>query len=104
MPHNVKHTFATAVLGVMLTAATACAAPRGRMYVNAVPPAPVYEVRRASPGPAYVWTDGYYRWTGRNYAWTPGRWVAKPRANAKWVKGRWEKNRKGYYYVEGKWK
>ena len=81
MPHNVKQLLATAALGVMLTASAACAAPRGRMYVTAVPPAPIVEYSRPAPGPAFVWTDGYYRWTGRNYAWTPGRWVARPRPN-----------------------
>jgi len=104
MPHNVKHAFATAALGVILTVTTACAAPSGRVYVTAVPPPPIVEVRRAAPGPAYVWVDGYHHWNGRAYVWTPGRWVAKPRSNSKWVKGHWEKSKKGYYYVEGRWR
>jgi len=105
MPNRAfRQLFAAAVLGVALTAASACAPPRGRVYVTAVPPAPIVEVRRAAPGPAYVWVDGYQRWNGRAYAWVPGRWVAKPRAKATWVKGKWVKDRKGYYYVEGHWR
>jgi len=72
-----RQLFAATVLGVALTAASACAPPRGRVYVNAVPPPPIVEVRRAAPGPAYVWIDGYHRWNGRAYVWVPGRWAAK---------------------------
>jgi len=104
MPRSFKQFFAAAVLGGALTAGSACAAPAGRVYVTAVPPAPVVEVRRPAPGRGYVWVEGYHRWNGRAYAWVPGRWVAKPRSNARWIKGHWERSKKGYYYVQGHWK
>src|SRR5438034_3412584 len=30
-----------------------------------------------APGPGYVWTRGYWRWTGADYVWVPGSWVVR---------------------------
>jgi hypothetical protein len=101
---SLKQLLGGTVLGAILLTAPACAEPRGRIYVTAAPPRPIVEVRRVAPGPAYVWVDGYHRWDGRAYRWVPGRWEAKPRARATWVKGKWVKGRKGYYFVDGHWR
>ena len=89
---------------ITLTSACATAAPRGRVYLRVGPPAPVYEVRVASPGAGYVWIPGYYRSEARGYVWVPGRWDRPPRARARWVPARWVHDRRGWYVVEGHWR
>ncbi|MEO7272162.1 MAG: hypothetical protein ABIX28_22605 [Vicinamibacterales bacterium] len=93
----------TVVFSLTLLAGSADAAPR-RVYVRVGPPAPIVEVRHASPGPRYVWVDGYQRWNGRAYAWAPGRWVVPPRGRKTWVPARWVHDRHGYYVVQGHWR
>jgi hypothetical protein len=96
--------------GVVLVTATlavssACAAPRGRLYVRVGPPAPIVEARVVAPGPGYVWIPGYHSWDGRAYVWVPGRYERAPRANARWVPARWvREGRHGWYLVEGHWR
>ena len=90
--------------GVVLFATSACAAPRGRVYVHARPPAAFVEVRGERPGPRHVWTGGHQRWTGRGYVWAPGVWVIPPRPYAVRVPARWVHERRGWYFVDGHWR
>jgi hypothetical protein len=92
------------LLGATLLVATACGPTVTRVYVPSGPPAPVYEVRAVSPGPGYIWIEGYHHWTGHAYEWVPGRWERAPHAHATWVAGRWEHDKHGYYYVDGHWR
>ena len=94
---------------ILLTATvatgTACATPRGRVYLRVGPPAPIVETRLVAPGPGYVWVAGYHRWDGRVYAWVPGVWLRSPRPRAVWVAGRWvHEGRHGWYFVDGHWR
>lgn len=66
------------------------------------PVAPVYE-RPATPGPAYVWIDGDWRWHNEKYIYYNGYW-AKPKPNKTYVPGTWLKTDKGYYWQKGYWK
>lgn len=95
---------AAPLCGMLLAAAVACAAPRGRVYVRVGPPAPVVEARIVAPSPAYVWVPGYYTWTGAAYVWAPGRYALPPRAHAVWVAPHWVRERRGWYLVEGHWR
>ncbi len=46
--------------------------PRAReVVVTQAPPPLRVEVQTVSPGPRYVWTRGYWRWTGAGYEWAP---------------------------------
>jgi hypothetical protein len=94
----------TLVLAGSLFATSACAAPRGRLYVRVGPPAPIVEARVVAPGPGYVWVQGYHRWDGGRYVWVPGRWELPPRARAVWVPAHWQRDRRGWYFVEGHWR
>jgi hypothetical protein len=85
-------------------AACASAAPRGRVFVRVGPPAPIVETRVVSPGPAFVWVPGYYAWQRSAYVWVPGRWVRAPRARAVWVPARWVHDRRGWFFVQGRWR
>ena len=60
-----------ALLGMVLLAGSALAAPGISIGIGFGTPQPVAMVRPACPGPGYVWVDGYY---GPNYAWVPGFW------------------------------
>jgi len=92
------------VLAATTLASTACASPRGRVYVRVGPPAPIVEARVIAPGPGYVWLPGYYAWDGRTYAWVGGRWERPIRPRAAWVPGHWVRERRGWYFVEGHWR
>lgn len=76
------------------------------VFVRVAPPRPLVERPVRRPGPAFVWTAGYHRWTGRAYVWVPGRWVAPPRVNAIWAPPRWEyvPAQHAYVFVAGFWR
>jgi hypothetical protein len=64
------------------------------------PPAPrVFHVQPASPGPAYVWVDGYWYPVGNHYRWHQGYWTRPPYEGAQWIGPRHEN---GMYY-NGYW-
>ena len=64
------------------------------------PPAPrVLRVRPASPGPDYVWVDGYWYPVGRRYQWHEGYWTRPPYAGARWV----APHHDGEQFFEGYW-
>jgi hypothetical protein len=76
----------------------------GEVLVTQAPPAPRVEVQTVAPGPGYVWTPGYWRWTGTDYVWTSGAWVVRPRANAVYVRGHWEHRAGGWVWIPGHWR
>jgi hypothetical protein len=71
------------------------------MYVTQPPPAARVEVQTVAPGPGYVWTPGYWRWTGADYVWVSGSWVVRPRPSAVYVRGHWVRRTGGYIWVPG---
>ena len=93
-----------ALTGALMVTSSACASPRGRVYVRVAPPVPVVEARIIAPGPGYIWAPGYYAWNGVAYAWMPGRWVRPPRPRAVWVPAHWVRERRGWYFEEGHWR
>jgi WXXGXW repeat (2 copies) len=73
-------------------------------FAPQAPPAPQYEaVPPPPPGPAMVWTPGYWSWAGR-WVWVPGRYVARPYAHALWVPGAWRPRHGGWVWVPGHWR
>ncbi len=94
----------TALLVAAVGVLPACATPRGRVYVRIAPPPPIVETVVVAPGPGYVWVPGYYRWSGTAYVWVPGAWVRPPRPRAVWVPGHWVHDRRGWFFVEGRWR
>jgi hypothetical protein len=93
-----------AILLMTSAPSAACVPPSGRVYLRVGPPAPIVEARPVVPGPGFVWVDGYYRWDGRAYVWVPGRWLRAPHARARWIPGHWVHDRRGWYFVEGRWR
>jgi hypothetical protein len=58
-----------------------------QIYVDIAPPAPRYEVVPA-PRAGYVWAPGYWDYRGHRHV---------------WVKGHFERERKGYYWHPNRW-
>jgi hypothetical protein len=98
------HAARAAVVAVLLVTGTSLAEAGTRVYVRVGPPAAVVEVRRAAPGPRYVWVPGYHRYYRNSYVWTPGAWVIPPRRHTVWVAPRWAHSHRGYYFVAGHWR
>src|SRR4029453_14766952 len=65
------------------------------------PPAVRVESQTVAPGPGYVWTRGYWRWSGSDYMWVPGSYVVRPRPAAMWVDGRWVARSGGWVWIPG---
>jgi len=101
---TLQRTASGALLALLFTATTACAGPRGRVYVRVAPPPPLAERVVVTPGPGYVWVPGYYVWTGAPYNWRAGAWVRPHRPRAVWVAPHWRHERRGWFFVEGHWR
>jgi len=69
--------------------------PAREVVVTRTPPVVRVETQTVAPGPGYVWTKGYWRWTGTTYVWVPGSWIVRPRPAAVWVEGHWMRDRSG---------
>jgi hypothetical protein len=91
---------ALVLLSALLSASSLNAATR--VFVRISPPAPVVEIRSA-PRTGHVWQPGYHRWRNERYEWERGRWVRPPHRGAVWSSGRWEHERRGWYWVPGHW-
>jgi hypothetical protein len=100
---EVKRVAATLMLAAALASSGCASAPPNVVYVPVAPPKPFEETRGVSPGAAYVWTPGYYRWDGSTYIWIDGGWQRPPRAGSTWVSGTWKHSSKGWYWVDGRW-
>jgi WXXGXW repeat (2 copies) len=75
----------------------------GGAYIQIGPPAPVVETLPVSPGPAYYWIPGYWRWNGYRYAWAHGYYAYRPYAGAIWRPGHWYHAPGGWYWRGGHW-
>jgi WXXGXW repeat (2 copies) len=84
-------------------------APTGAVVTREVvvpraPPSVRIEAQTVAPGPGYIWTPGYWRWSGRDYVWVSGSWVRPPRTTAVWVPGHWVSRGAGWIWVPGHWR
>ncbi|HLY59345.1 MAG TPA: YXWGXW repeat-containing protein [Terriglobia bacterium] len=91
----------TTVFAVLVLAGGAAFAGQVSIGVRiGAPPAPrVIRVRPASPGPDFVWIDGYWYPVGRHYRWHEGYWTRPPYAGYRWVAPRHD----GEQYFAGYW-
>jgi hypothetical protein len=95
---------AAVILAGALAATSACAGSSGRIYVRTGPPPLRAEAVIRAPGPGYVWVPGYYQYTGAGYVWVGGRYERPPRGRGRWVAAHWQRDRRGWYFVEGRWR
>jgi hypothetical protein len=96
--------FRKLILSLVLGGALVSMAPAAEVIVRVGPPRPIVERLPPRPGPAYVWTPGYYRWQGERHVWVGGVWVVPPRAHARWVPAHWVKAPGGWRFIEGHWR
>jgi hypothetical protein len=76
--------------------------PAQPIEVESAPPAPIVEVRPATPFAGAVWLPGYWHWNGNRHVWLAGRWSA-PRAGFRWEPAHWEGHGRWHRFVPGHW-
>jgi hypothetical protein len=87
----------------LLAGSTLFAAPAVRVgiEIGAPPPPPAVRFARPfSPGPGFVWINGFYEPVGGQYRWREGYWAPRPYLRAVWVAPRY----RGRRYYEGYWR
>jgi hypothetical protein len=91
----------TTLLASLLLAAGSVFGAQIDIGVRIGPPPPprVVRVRPASPGPDFVWVEGYWYPTGHSYKWHEGYWTRPPYPGAVWVVPRHD----GKQFFEGYW-
>ncbi len=89
---NGKDFFIRGLAGMMLLAVFLIAgSPSTRAQVSigiqigAPPPPRVVAVVPRSPGPDFVWIEGYWYPVGRHYRWHGGYWTRPPYLGARWI-------------------
>jgi len=88
------------LLAALLIAGGSLVAADFSVGVNIGPPPPPRVLAvPASPGPGYVWVDGYWYANGSRWAWHNGYWTRPPYAGARWATPRYEGGR----FFEGYW-
>lgn len=93
----------TTTTEVTTTTGPAAAPVTREVLVTQAPPVVRVEAQTVAPGPRYVWTKGYWRWTGTGYQWVSGTWVQRPRPAAVWVEGHWVRRPGGWIWITGHW-
>ena len=76
----------------------------GETVVSAAPPPMQPETVIESPGPGYVWINGYWRWRGGNWHWENGHWVRPPHEHAEWVPPKYYHQGDRDVWTEGTWR
>ena len=91
----------TTLLGVMLLTGLPAFGAQVSINVRIGPPPPprVVPVVAVSPGPEYVWVEGYWYPVGNHWKWHRGYWTRAPYAGAYWLAPRYERGE----YFEGYW-
>jgi hypothetical protein len=90
--------------GLVFAGALAFTASAAEIVVRVSPPRMVVQKRERSPGPGYVWVQGYQNWDGRSHVWVPGRWERPPQPRGRWQPHHWVHRRDGWVLVEGHWR
>src|ERR1700730_12675874 len=91
----------TVLLAAMLLAAVSTIDAQVSIGITIGPPPPprVVRVLPESPGPEFVWIEGYWYPVGRHYRWHEGYWTRPPYEGARWVGPRHD----GDEFYEGYW-
>jgi hypothetical protein len=93
----------TVLLAAMLLAAVSTIDAQVSIGITIGPPPPprVVRVLPESPGPEFVWVEGYWYPVGRHYRWHEGYWTRPPYEGARWVASRHDGERFFTGYWEG---
>lgn len=88
----------SAVLG-LLVAGMAFGQIAIGIRIGPPPPPRVVAVVPATPGPGYLWVQGYWYPVGNHYKWHEGYWTRPPYPGAHWVAARHD----GQQFYAGYW-
>lgn len=69
------------------------------IQIGAPPPPRVLAVIPPTPGPDFVWVEGYWYPNGKHYKWHAGYWTRPPYAGARWI----APHHDGQRYFAGYW-
>ena len=69
--------------------------------IGAPPPPRLVYVEPPSPGPEFVWIEGYWYPVRGHYHWHEGYWTQLPYGGARWVAPRYDEHRYFAGYWEG---
>ncbi len=102
---NLRNLLLVGALGASVAGAAlpAVAQVSAGIYVQAGPPAAIYETVPAAPGPGYYWVPGYWTWSGYRYVWVHGRYAYPPYSGASWHPGHWAQTPHGWVWKPGHW-
>ena len=90
----------TLVLGALMLLGGSAAHAQVAVGIRIGPPPPArVVVVPASPGPDFVWVEGYWYPIDGHYRWHRGYWTRPPYPGARWVVPRHE----GGFYYHGYW-
>src|ERR1700731_4743769 len=91
----------TVLLAAMLLAAVSTIDAQVSIGITIGPPPPprVVRVLPESPGPEFVWVEGYWYPVGRHYRWHEGYWTLPPYEGARWI----EPHHDGQQFFAGYW-
>lgn len=93
------------LIGLVFAGGLVFSAAAADVSIRIAPPRVVVQTRDRSPGPGYMWVQGYQNWDGNRHQWVPGRWERPPRRGARWQNHRWNRQRDGgWVLVEGRWR
>ncbi len=84
------------------TSASVVVGNPGYVYVQTLPPDPLYETISPAPSYGYVWIDGYWHWSGYEWIWVPGHWEA-PRDGYVYIEPYYDYSDGYYVYNPGYW-
>jgi len=95
---------ATSAVVILPAHAQDVACPAPVVVQEAPPPLPSYD-QPPIPGPGYLWTPGYWRWSEdeEDYYWVSGVWVEPPRPGLLWTPGYWGWAGGSYLFHPGYW-
>src|SRR5882757_9657626 len=74
----------------------------GYVYVNTLPPDPIYETVTPAPYYGWVWIDGFWNWNGYEWTWVSGHWEA-PRDGYVYIAPYYYAENNNYVYISGYW-
>lgn len=84
---------------LLLTIGTLSAQVSVGIRIGPPPPPRVIRVVPPTPGPGYVWVQGYWYPAGHRYRWHDGYWTRAPYEGARWMPSRYE----GEMFYNGYW-
>jgi hypothetical protein len=100
-----KHLKRMAFMAILVIAAAfSSSSASAQVYVSVRPIFAAPHNRPPAPSRNHVWIGEEWENRGGHYVSVGGHWAAPPRPGYIYVPGRWSHERRGDYWVAGRWK